>query len=121
MQLSEIKDIISTIKYKDWEFLIFEENGINFIQIQFVDKCACGRDVDMLHKCRKWRISPNITKSELVQTAFLAVSTAEEHEMRENFKYKGAAIFAPHYDVDKLLDVYNDKKFDMRTNSFDIQ
>ena len=44
-----------------------------------------------------------MTKSEFIQTVFKAVETAEEHEIRENFEYKGEPIFSPHYDVDKLL------------------
>ena len=115
-----IENILNDIKYKNWEFLLIEENKILFLQVKFIEKCACGRNKDMIHYCRKWRISPNITKSELVQLAFLAIMTAEEHEIRENFKYKSAAIFAPHYDVDKLLEIYEAHHFDMRTNSFDL-
>lgn len=52
---------------------------------------------------RKWRLSKHMTDSEIVQTAFLAVRTAQEHELREQFKYKGYAIFNPHFDLDHLV------------------
>lgn len=52
---------------------------------------------------RKWRISKHMTDSEIVQTIFKAVLTALEHETRENFLYKGQAVFDPHYDLDKLV------------------
>ena len=39
----------------------------------------------------------------MIQTAFKAVLTAEEHETREAFRYKGQAIFAPHYNVEALV------------------
>ena len=44
-----------------------------------------------------------MTKSEIVQTALMAVLAAEEHETREAFLYRGQRIFSPHYDVDQLV------------------
>jgi hypothetical protein len=52
---------------------------------------------------RKWYISPHMTDGEIVQTIFLACRVAVEHELREQFKYKGAAIFDPHYNLDILV------------------
>jgi hypothetical protein len=57
---------------------------------------------------RKWFLSNHMTRSEVVQTAFKAVLTAEEHEAREHFKYRGQSIFDPHYDVDKLVELRSD-------------
>jgi hypothetical protein len=34
--------------------------------------------------------------------------TAMEHEVREGFRYRGASIFNPHMDPDKLADFAND-------------
>lgn len=51
---------------------------------------------------RKWRISKHATKSEVVQTVFKAYLTWVEHEARENFRWRGQAIFSPHFDVDQL-------------------
>lgn len=55
-------------------------------------------------KGRKWYLSPHKTDGEVVQTAFKAVMTAMEHEIREMFTYKGVSIFDPHYDIDKLAE-----------------
>lgn len=52
---------------------------------------------------RKWPISRHSTDGEIVQTAFLALMTAIEHEARERFTYKGVSVFDPHYDIDKLV------------------
>jgi len=52
---------------------------------------------------RKWLLSHHMTHSEVVQTAFKAVLTAVEHEVRESFTYKGCAIFGPHYDIERLV------------------
>ena len=56
-------------------------------------------------KGRKWLLSKHMTRGEVVQTAFKAVMTAMEHETREQFKYRGQAIFDPHYDVDRLAEL----------------
>lgn len=54
---------------------------------------------------RKYYISPNMLDVEIVQTAFLCLKTALEHELREAFKYKGVAVFGPHLDLDTLTTV----------------
>jgi len=63
---------------------------------------------------RKWRLSTYMTKSELVQTALKAVLTAEEHEARETFHYKGEAIFGPHFDIEELVRIAQEKRLDTR-------
>lgn len=62
--------------------------------------------------CRKWYISRHSTISEVVQTTLKAMITASEHEIRENFTYRGKAIFAPHFDVEALsiLEVPHDRR-----------
>jgi hypothetical protein len=87
------KKVLATVQYKDWGFEVSEDQS--WFQVRINDE----------HKGRKWKLSPHMTKSEIVQTAFLAVLTAEEHETREQFKYRGYAIFGPHFNVDRLADL----------------
>jgi hypothetical protein len=54
---------------------------------------------------RRWLLSPEMTKSEIVATAFKCVITSMEHQAREWFTYKNRAIYHPHHDVDKLLEI----------------
>lgn len=63
---------------------------------------------------RKWRLSEFMTKSEVVQTVFMAYLAWIEHEARELFLYKGEPIFSPHYDVDALVGLCKAKEFDVR-------
>lgn len=51
---------------------------------------------------RKWYLSPHMTDSEVVQTAFAAVMAAMEHEVREKFRFGNASPFNPHFHVDDL-------------------
>ena len=52
---------------------------------------------------RWWLIEPGVSESDVVRTAFKAAITWEEHELRERFLYKGAAVFGPHIELDRLL------------------
>jgi len=61
-----------------------------------------GKDLSWVG--RKWRLSEHMTDGEIVQTAFLAIMTALEHEARERFTYKGQRVFGPHLDIDKWAD-----------------
>lgn len=51
---------------------------------------------------RRWLLSPEMSKSEIVATCFKCVITSMEHQVREWFTYKDKAIYHPHYDVDQL-------------------
>lgn len=97
MTPQERLDILANVKYKDWRFVVGREvHGAPYLQLQWTGENGfpCTS--------RKWLLSDHMTKSELVQTAFKAVLTAEEHEVREMFLYKEAAIFGPHFDVDDM-------------------
>jgi hypothetical protein len=63
---------------------------------------------------RKWRLSLHMTRSEIVQTIFAAALAFQEHELREGFRYKGQAIFSPHYDIDALWGVKAAGNMDVR-------
>ena len=52
---------------------------------------------------RKWRISPYMTVSEVVQTVLAASLAWHEHEAREQFLFQGSRIFGPHLDVYELM------------------
>lgn len=117
MNIFEMGDVMSHISYKDnWRINIFKpltyselgEQPELYLQVSFLDKQS--KEL----RGRKWRLSEHMTKSELVQTALMAVLAAEEHEAREAFKYRGAAIFGPHFDVDALHELARGRNEDRR-------
>lgn len=99
MNLTQIQEIIQDITYKDWLITAIKLYEENLIYLTFKDKKG------VYYNSRKWLISRYATRSEVVQTIFLAIKTAEEHEMREEFMYKNSAIFGPHFDVEQLRNV----------------
>ena len=97
--------ILDDVKYKDIKFDLRRcPEGRSYLQAWAVRQCTKARLVQK-QKGRKWFLSKYMTKSELVQTAFKAVLTYEEHEVRESFKYKDQAIYGPHFNVDVLAQV----------------
>lgn len=111
--LSRVKEIIDRIRYKDWEFLVMEKGDGFLIQATFM-----GIDVETgkveLQKCRKWYVSPHSCDSEIVRSVFLAVRQAEEHELCENFIYKGQQVYNPHLDMDMMADFIATKPLEKR-------
>ncbi|TMM45048.1 hypothetical protein [Colwellia ponticola] len=59
---------------------------------------------------RKWRVEPKLPSSEIVQTAFLALKKAREHEVRELFRLtafdKVTTPFNSHHDMAMLTNSY---------------
>lgn len=53
----------------------------------------------------KRRIHHTANRSQVVRTIFGALTSLEEHEAREAFRYKGAQVYGPHIDVDALVEV----------------
>lgn len=115
MNLKEIKEFIKTnIRYKDWEFIVNEKNGVMYLQVQFdAPDNFVPTKVERQH-CRKWQLSEFMCPTEIVQTAWAAVKRAELHEAAENFKFKGADIFNTHLNVEKLAELCRSKNYEYR-------
>ena len=114
MTEDQIRLIISDLWYQDWDFHLARDGDVLFLQCRFFAFDPDKGDSRLQHG-RKWLISPHMTESEIVQTAWLAVKTAIEHEAREAFTYRRRAIFGPHLDVRELLNVVDRRAFDVRS------
>lgn len=102
MKLEEIRSTVDEIEYRGWWINVVEDGDFGYLQVAFH---AEDSDTGILEvqRGRKWKLSPHMTRSEVVQTAFKAILTAEEHEARERFTYRGTAVFGPHLDVERLV------------------
>lgn len=118
LSFDDVNNIVSKILFKDhalqqWGFRLtpsFIKKGEKF------DGCLLNvtffaQDVDtpghpdIMQNGRKFYISPYMTESEVVQTAFLAIKVALEHEARESFFYNGKRVFGPHIDVNAHAEI----------------
>jgi len=107
ISITEIRDILcEEINCPPLDFLVTTDGrGVTYFQVVNNNATDNVTGKPCTWKGRKWLLSQYMTKGEIVQTAFKAVLTAMEHEIRETFTYKGASIFDPHYDIDKLLEL----------------
>lgn len=95
--------LLDRIKYLDWDFWLASTEPLAakaplYLQVRF-------QAPEGWQHGRKWLLSPHMTDSEIVMTAFKAVMTAAEHEVRENFLYQDKRIFGPHLNVEVLAAV----------------
>lgn len=107
MNSSEVYDILSQIKLTlspELSLCVVKTPEEFYFQIRHPE----------IGNSRKWRLSEYMTKSEVVNTVFMAYMAWQEHETRESFHYKGQPIYSPHYDVDALVELSAAGKFDVR-------
>jgi len=113
--MEKFENWLKDVAYKDWDIKIRMDGERPYLQIGFWDADLTNpAGAKMYQSCRKWFLSPHMTKSEVIQTAFKAVLSAEEHETRERFAYKGKAIFGPHFHVDALALLCQNNALDLR-------
>ena len=110
-----IVEIIENIKYKDYSIMFKEgRDGRPYLQVDMgMTECATTSESTVMWG-RKWYLSPHMTETEVVQTAFKAVLAAEEHEIREFFEYKGRKVFNPHFDINDMIAICDTGRLDCR-------
>lgn len=100
---ADFRAILDRCAFPDFRFAI-DDTGTH-MRVE----CVGGRDnvtgEPMNWNGRWWRLSAYMTDGEVVQTAFLAILTAMEHEARETFRFDGVTVFDPHYDIHKLVEL----------------
>ena len=92
---------INDVSFEAYRFVIAEgERGV-YLKAEYDEEDVYTHKRAVQHT-RAWILTPAMTKSEIVQTAFKCVITSMEHRAREGFLYKGARVFGPHFDIDDL-------------------
>ena len=108
-----LEQIVALCKFKDWDIVYREKDDVPYLQVQFNAKDCITGVVERQH-CRKWMLSHHMCESEVVRTAFKAVSTAMQHEVEEYFKLGGEPIYRPHFDVWSLFNLSQNNRIDKR-------
>jgi hypothetical protein len=104
LTLSDVRQVLSDISYLEHEFLVETADGGFNLQLRCREEDFHAGEPSIQYG-RKWHICQYSSTSEIVQTAFKAVLTWVEHDAREHFRYKGAQVFGPHFDVERLVDL----------------
>lgn len=100
---ARFSQILEAVTYRDWRWRVGYDNARCYLQVEFdaPDATFLAPEVPIQHG-RKWWLSQHMTVSEVVQTALAAILAAVEHEAREDFRYRGQAVYGPHFDVESL-------------------
>lgn len=110
--VASVEELISKLDYSA-QYPIFVSQDAQGIYIQVgiigVDNYKTSQPSDPLKIVygRKWRVEPQLPTAEIVQTAFLAIKKAREHEVRELFQLKNmnkvTTPFNTHHDLIMLV------------------
>lgn len=117
MTLPELRDILTRITYKPHMRIVLHQDGYRpYLQVHYDGNGEYGTAP---WTGSKWMVSPHMTVTEVVSRAFLAYKAAEEHELRELFKYKTVAVFGPHFDVEQIVELVQSGQLgpDVRANA----
>ena len=109
-------ELLKDVVYKNHSFLIHRDSfyyNKDYLQVEWDGIDSVSKQPRRC-KGRKWYLSPYMTHSELIQTALAAVLAIEEHEAREAFRYKGQAVFGPHFNAEALVELCKKESLDVR-------
>lgn len=98
-------DILCRIEYPGYELNLYGAGGDVYLIVECHEGTCNVTGKPISWKGRKWRLSPFMTDGEVVQTAFMAIMAANEHETRDKFTYRGVSVFDPNYDIEKLVEL----------------
>lgn len=76
--------------------------------------------VTELQEGRWWLVQEAWDKGQIARTAFKAIMTSLEHRCRENFKYRGKAVFNPHFDIDDVWSRMEEHAVEMPAIDFQV-
>lgn len=111
----QIQDIIDMVRFRDRTFRIMEKGDGFLLQMTYQEP-----DIEkpgsepVLQSTRKYYLSPYMTESEVVETAWLCVTRSQLHVASEYFTYKGRRIYSQHFSVDARVEVCDANWFDKR-------
>jgi len=122
MSFEEIQAIAADITFNDWTIYVGRKGEAIYLQIRADGEDNMNPGEKMTWSGRKWQLSEYMVKSEVVRTAYKAVMCAMEHEVSEQFRYKGEPIYDPHMDVEKLLELrQRDDALETRSGGAHVQ
>jgi len=106
MKVKKMREVLEMCVFPGYELEInvSTTTGAIYLQAHYDDFDTTTNAVERQHT-RRWSLSPEMTRSEIVGTAFKCIITSMEHKTREWFTYRGRAIYQPHHDVDVLHSV----------------
>lgn len=114
LTVTTLRNLVSLCKYPEYTFTVGKKGNNFTIHGQYLELCIV-EGIPKIQKTRKYLISPHAVKSEVTQTILKLLLTSAEHRIREHFTYKGELVYGPHFDVDALWEIANQRRIDVRS------
>lgn len=115
MSIDEMRAVLVAVSHHGYRLEILADDGeAHPYMIGRYEEACVLTGVAATQATRKWRLSPHMTRSEIVQTALKLVLTSAEHRVREHFLYRGQRVYGPHFDVDGLYELAAQGALDKR-------
>lgn len=73
LDIDDVQDILDMIQYPNYEITVSNAEGRLYLQARYQEACVVTGKTEWQYT-RKWYISQEATKSEVVQTAFKCIS-----------------------------------------------
>lgn len=109
MTIDDMREVIADVNFPEYHFGIVESgHGFIYLQASYDEADTVTGNMDRQYT-RRWPLSPAMTKSEIVSTVFKCVLTSMEHKTREHFLYRDRAIYQPHFDVESLWNICEER------------
>jgi hypothetical protein len=126
MRYSELLEVIDNISYKpNWHVLVGHDslkNSHGYLQLEVKNSVDSVTGNVVNWKSGKRYLSDFMCRQEIVGLVYSMIESAEIHEMREMFRYKGRSIYNPHIDPDKLVELASkEENFNFRENSMSME
>ncbi|WOD06871.1 hypothetical protein [Marinomonas sp. GJ51-6] len=130
--LESVESILNHIQFSNhYPIFCAEDDQGLFIQVGIIGRENYQRNNPARSKKivygRKWRVEPNLPTSEIIQTVFLALKKAREHEIRELVTLssidgqKVSTPFNSHHDLPLMAECHSLFQLSETTQSFTIE
>lgn len=100
--IARIQQLLTHVVFQNYNWEVRRGHGGVFLRAWYMEADVYSHKPEKQYT-RKWLLSPHMTDSEIVQTAFKCCLTSMEHRTREDFTYKGKRVFGPHFDIEDLV------------------
>jgi hypothetical protein len=111
----QIQGILDQVRFMDRTFHLLEKGDGFLLQAKYLEPdVEIPNSKPMLQSTRKWYISPFMTKSEIVETAWACICRSMLHVASEHFTYQGRRVYSQHFDVDARVSLCDEEQFDGR-------
>lgn len=117
--LASVEALVANTSFSDdYSIFVSEDQGGVYIQIGIIGKdnylpMNANNKTKIVYG-RKWRVEKKLPSAEILQTVFLAIKTAREHELREKFQVlvngKNTTPFNNHQDYKLLCQIFSAKQ-----------